>query len=122
MSKPSLPMVMGIKRQMGKKMSCGGAVKMADGGMVEKPESQMNSSFNHKDLAQAVLKKMAGGGMVDEANDDFLSSDSDTELLDVGMPDDTDERMEAMSNGAEDDSHKGILHSVMAKIHRKHKG
>jgi hypothetical protein len=117
-SKPSLPMVMGIKNHMSKKMNCGGPVKMAEGGEVAEKSSPV---FDHKDLAHAVMQKLAGGGMVDDG-DDFLTAEGDDEAPDLGMPDDTDERMDAMSNGAEDDSHKGILHGIMNKIHRKHKG
>jgi hypothetical protein len=116
MKKPSLAIAYNIKKHAQKKMNCGGAVKMAAGGEVAEP------MFSHKDLAHAVMKKLSDGGIVEGASDEFLTGDEDTELPNIGMPDDTDERMEAMANGVEDDSHKGILHGIMNKIHKHQKG
>lgn len=99
----SLPIALGV-RMRAKKKAAGGespAAKesdaMACGGPV----------FDHKDLAHAVIKKMSGGGEV-EPEDDFLSSDADTEINSVGMPDDSDERADEMAP-------KSMLKSIMAK-------
>jgi hypothetical protein len=119
----SLAIAYNIKRHAQRKAK-GGEVCMSDGGEVVEP------MFSHKDLAHAVMSKLSSGDDGPE-QDSFLSADEQTPLPEVGMPDDTDERMHAMedssgpedmANGAEDDSHKGILHSIMNKIHRKHKG
>lgn len=114
----ALAIAYAVKRHAQKK-ACGGMIKkMADGGMVEEPESQMQASFSHKDLAQAVINKL------NQKSDDLLSSDTDTPMEHLGMPDDTDERMNEMSSVAEEaPAHrKGMLHGIMHRIHMKHKG
>lgn len=103
----SLPIALGV-RMRAKQMSKGkmkDAEPMASGGEVEKPESQAMSVFDHKDLAKAVIDKMSGR---EAPQDDFLSSDADTEMHTEAMPDDSEERMEEMSS-------KGMLKGIMAK-------